>query len=369
MSWTVAAALALLLAGGAGCCRFRSSPEFAVRPVPPGPAPAPIVPALRVLHFGDIGLTTCQQKAVSAAMARANERAPFDLALSSGDNVYEQGPDEALAGAEGCSFLPDGNTVASAWTPPADPLFRKHFEQALEGLVRGGAPVPVYLVLGNHDVDGGRDFAPGDPAPAAVSRRKACLEVAHRSPQWTMPGRHYVVDRGPARFIALDSNLLARDYGGFTLDDEVKFVEDAVQGCTDRPCFVLAHHPPVTAGGHVLDATPEYLSRLGRIDAAAKGRVRAWLVGHDHDLQHLRAPAGYDVLVSGNAARGRKDERFEQVSVKEARLFFASTAWGYGRLDVAADGWSYRFENVRGEPLHCCEARGAGRCEPVVCAR
>jgi hypothetical protein len=363
------AALALLLAGGAGCCRFRSSTDFAVQPVPPGPAPAPLVPSLRALHFGDIGTNTCQQKAVSAAMVRANERAPFDLALSSGDNLYEQGPDEALAGAAGCAFLPDGNTVAAAWSPPADPIFGKRFERAVAGLVRGGKPVPVYLVLGNHDVDAGMDFAPGGPAPAEVSRRKACLEVAHRSPQWTMPGRHYVVDQGPARFIALDSNLLVVDYGGFAFDDEVRFVEEAARGCAERVCFIVAHHPPVTAGSHVGDAKPEYLARLGRIDAAAKGRVRAWLVGHDHDLQHLRAPGGYDVLVSGNGARARKHERFEEVSVNGARLFFASTAWGYGRLDVAEGGWSYRFENDRGEPLHCCEARGAGPCEPVVCAR
>jgi hypothetical protein len=364
----VAAALALLLSGGAGCCRFRSSPDFAVQPVAPGPAPAPIVPAVRALHFGDIGDPTCQQRAVAAAMVRANARVPFDLALSAGDNVYEEGPDESLAGAQGCSFLPDGNAVAAAFAPPDDPRFGKRFEQALEGLERGGQPVSVYLVLGNHDVDSGRDFDPRGPPPADVSRRKACLEVAHRSPRWTMPGRHYVVDQGPARFIAIDSNLLLRDYGGFGLDDEVRFVETAAQGCASKLCFVLAHHPPVTAGSHVGDATPEYLARLARVEAAAKGGVRAWLVGHDHDLQHLRAPAGYDVLVSGNAARGRKHERFQQVSVKGARLLFASTAWGYGRLDVAAEGWSYRFENDRGEPLHCCEARGTGPCEPVVCA-
>ncbi len=369
MSRPAAAALALLLAGGTGCCRFRNSPEFAVQPVPPGPAPAPIAVSLRALHFGDIGEATCQRKAVSAAMLRANARTPFDVALSSGDNIYEEGPDESLPGAAGCSFLPDGNAVAPGFAPPADPLFGKRFEQALEGLVAGGHPVRVYVVLGNHDVDVGRDFDPRGPPPSEISRRKACLEVAHHSSVWTMPGRHYVVDEGPARFIALDTNLLARDYGGFTLEDEVRFMETAAQGCEQRACFVVAHHPPVCAGDHAGDATPQYLARLGRIEAAAKGRVRAWLVGHDHDLQHLRSPAGYDVLVSGNASRGRKLERFERVSVPGGRLLFASTAWGYGRLDVGDGGWSYRFENDRGEPLHCCEARGAGPCEPVVCAK
>ena len=40
--------------------------------------------------------------------------------------------------------------------------------------------------------------------------------------------------------------------------------------------------------------------------------VRAWLAGHDHDLQHLRTATGVDVLVSGNGATARPRERFEK---------------------------------------------------------
>jgi tartrate-resistant acid phosphatase type 5 len=176
-----------------------------------------------------------------------------------------------------------------------------------------------------------------------------------------------VVDQGPARFIAIDSNLLRGDYGGFDFDSEVAFVRSAAEGCAGRRCFVLAHHPPVTAGGHAKDATPEYLARLASIEAAAGGRISAWLAGHDHDLQHLRTPAGYDVLVSGNTSRGRPQERFEKLPVAGSQLLFASTAWGYGRLEVAPEGWTYRFEDERGEPLHCCAAVGAGPCQPVAC--
>jgi hypothetical protein len=196
-----------------------------------------------------------------------------------------------------------------------------------------------------------------------------------------MPARHYAVDAGPARFLVVDSNLLKGDYGGFTLDAEVAFVAaeaprcraDACEvepgGCDKPWCFLVGHHPPVTAGIHRTDATPDYLARTRRLLDAGRGRVRAWLAGHDHDLQHLRTPDGLDVFVSGNGARGRPFERFESPSVKGAEIEFASVRWGYGLLEVARDGWRYRFEGDDGTPLHCCAAIGAGRCEPSACPR
>ncbi len=357
-------ALALLVAGLSGCCTCAHSPAFAVRPAPVAAAPAPTAPLLRALHFGDFGDPTCQQDAVARAMVEANGRAPFDIALAVGDNIYECGPNPTLPGAAECAFGPDGGSLVPGYSPPADPLFASAHERPLEQLARGGSPVPVYLVLGNHDVQTG-----GGCGPAATARLKACLEVAHRSPHWIMPARHYVLDRGPARFIAIDSNLLKGDYGGFNLDGEAAFVADAAAGCDGRPCFVLAHHNPATAGVHVSDFTADYLARLARLEQAAAGHITAWLGGHDHDLQHLRAAEGHDVFVSGNGAQGRREERFAAVAPAGASLLFASTSWGYGVLEVSAQGWSYRFENDRGEPLHCCTAAAGGRCAPVTCAR
>jgi hypothetical protein len=195
---------------------------------------------------------------------------------------------------------------------------------------------------------------------------KACREVAHAAPQWVMPGRHYAVDRGPARFIVVDSNLLFRDYAGFALDDEVAFVAAQAAGCANRVCFLVAHHPLATAGDHRDDGTATYLARAERLVDAGAGRIRAWLAGHDHDLQHLRTPAGVDVLVSGNGARGRPRERFGATSAG-ATLLFASGAWGFGVIEAWPGGWRYRFEDVRGAPLYCCAAPGEGRCEPTTC--
>jgi hypothetical protein len=354
-------ALLLALVGAAGCCGCASSPTLTVRTGAardPGPAPALAPPAVRALHIGDFGDASCQQAAVATGIRGAHARAPFDLGLSLGDLVYECGPDATLPGADACSFGPDGSTVAEGYAPPDDPSFAVH-DRPLAFL---GA-TPVHPVLGNHDVAHawwcGRE--------RKMARTKACLNVAHRGPQWRMPGRHYAVDAGPARFIVIDSNVIEGDYGGFTLDAEVAFVAAQAEGCAERTCFLVGHHPPVTAGAHGGDATPDYHGRMARVLAAGRGRIRAYLAGHDHDLQHLRGPDGLDVFVSGAASRGRWRHGLEEASIAGAEILFGSARWGFGVLEVSADGWRYRFDDHHGRPLHCCTAVGAGRCEPAAC--
>jgi hypothetical protein len=157
-----------------------------------------------------------------------------------------------------------------------------------------------------------------------------------------------------------------RDYGGFSLDDEVAFVATQAEGCRERICFLVGHHPPVSAGSHGRDATPAVAARMDRLLAAGGGRIRAYLAGHDHDLQHLRSRHGLDVFVSGAGARGRPRERLDETPAG-AQLLFGSVRWGYGIVEVSPDGWRYRFEDDRAAPLYCCTAAGGGPCEPTTC--
>ena len=365
-----AALLALaLLAVALTASSARAPTSFTVRRGPaaaPPPGAAAPPPAVRALVLADFGDETAQQSALSRAVAEAHARAPFDVAFSPGDNVYDCGPDPRRPGADGCRFAEDGASIAPGFAPPVDRRFDR-FDARFPALRKDGAPIPVFLALGNHDVESRGVCADGALAPDAQARLKACLEVAHASAVWRMPGRHYLVDRGPARFVVLDSNLLLGDYGGFTLEGELAFLRAAAEGCRERPCFVVAHHPAATAGQHRAEADAAYRARVRRLEEAAGGAIAAWLCGHDHDLQHLRAAAGYDVLVSGNASRGRPRERFEKVSAPGAQLLFASTAWGYLTIEVSARGWAARFASVEGAPLHCCQASFPGRCEPVTC--
>jgi len=367
----VVAALALSSwASRLGCCSLDTHAPFTARQAlspaaQQGPAPAP-PPRLRALLFGDFGDDTCQQAAVARGIAAAHGRAPFDLAISTGDNLYECGPDLRLPGAADCAFGPDGNTVAAGYRPPEDPAFARLFEAPLRGLASEGRSVPVYLALGNHDVSTWAGCRHGDLPIERQGRVKACLEVAHQAPLWRMPGRHYLVDEGPARFVVIDSNLLVADYGGFTLEAELAFFREATRGCEARPCFVVGHHPPASAGSHAVVAGSRFSERVRQLQEAASGPIAAWIAGHDHDLQHLRAASGYDVLVSGNGARWR-DEKFGAVGPAGAQLFFGSTAWGHAVLEVSERHWAVRFQSAEGEALHCCQASFPGACQPVAC--
>jgi tartrate-resistant acid phosphatase type 5 len=366
----LAAALAAvaLLSGANGCCACAASRSYERRGAGvAGTAPALTPPVVRVLHFGDFGEANCQQGAVAAGIAESQRLRPFDLALHVGDNLYDCGPDWRSTEAGACAFQADQATVVPGYSPPSDPTFREKFEDALHDLARAG--VPVYLALGNHDVRGDTACVPvGDPV--AVGRAKACLEVAHASPVWKMPARHYVIDRPPARFIVLDTNVVAADYGGFTLDDEVAFLTAAAADCAGRVCFVAAHHPPATAGTHASDFTPAFTARMARLVAAGGSAIRGWLVGHDHDLQHLRTAGGLDVFVSGNGCRDRVDERFAHPAPAGATLLYGSIRWGHAVLDVSSTGYTWRVEDAKGSTRYCCAATLAGSwspCEPASC--
>jgi hypothetical protein len=197
-------------------------------------------------------------------------------------------------------------------------------------------------------------------------RRRACLEVAHRTPTWRMPGRHYVLDEGAVRFIVVDSNVAATDYGGFTLAAEEAFVREASAPCDARPCFLVTHYPPALAAEHPLPAPlGPWGPRMSQLVAAAGGRLAAVLAGHQHALEHLTLD-GVDVFVAGAGARGAS-HRFRTAWPREARLHFATTAGGFGVLEVRPGGWSFRMVDERGLTMDCCEAAGRGPCRPVAC--
>jgi len=324
-------------------------------------------PLLRVLVFGDFGYSGRQQTAVARAMVDEHRARGFDFGLMLGDNLYPCGPDLDLLGARDCAFNADGNTVAPAYRPPGDPQFRELVHGPLADLrLPNGEPLPIHAALGNHDVGYSAScLGRSGKLAAGDARAKACLEVAHRGPGWSMPGRHFVVDTPVARFIVFDSNALAIDGYAFSFEGELAFLKEAIAGCGERRCFLASHHMSVTAGMHRPETlTERYTQRVREIEEA--GRIDAWLAGHDHDLQHALTAKGYDVFVSGSAAKTRV-EQFGPEPAPGARLHFGSTAWGFAVLEVFPTGWSMRFLDEQRTPLHCCEANGPGPCAPVTC--
>lgn len=337
------------------------------REEPAAAAPAPVrAPAIRILVFGDFGRRTLPQWLVARAMLRANAARPFDLAVQLGDNLYYCGPDPARGAS--CRFEPDGATVAAGTPAPDDPIFEENEAPLRRLRRRDGTPVPMFLALGNHDIGWGGDrcAVPGMDYGESL-RRRACLEVARKTPTWTMPGRHYVLDRGPVRIVVVDTNVVVADYGGFTLDDEVEFVRRATADCgAGRLCFLAGHHTPAAAHGYRVGRGSPFAARMGRLLAPAGGRARAFFAGHIHTLEHLSLD-GLDVFVSGSTAMGGfMPMRF--VSPANAVPRFATSAWGFTVLEADGEGrWDVRFFDVWGDAIYCCAAERDGACRPTAC--
>lgn len=350
----------MALAGALGC----NHDVHRIEPI--GRPSAARAPAVRVLVFGDFGERNLLQRLVARAMVAAHRERPFDLAVQLGDNLYRCGPDPTRPGAEGCRFSADGATLAPGVTAPADPIFEVN-EAPLRGLAGpDGQPIPIYLVLGNHDVGvgvGAACEARGLEREEA-RRRRACLSVAHRSPAWRMPARHYVVDHGPVRLVAVDTNVVAEDYGGFTLEEELAFLDEALRPCgPERACFVVGHHPPAVA--HVYPRRRGGRERMERLLGVVAGRARAFFGGHAHQLGHVTVD-GLEVFLSGSTAMGGYG-RIRTLTPPRAQPRFATTAWGFAELEADARGYWVRFVDFQGAPLHCCEAEGAGPCRSVTC--
>jgi len=364
--------LALLAALLAGCIGGRS-PRVEPLRSRVGPPPAALSGPVdgRILVFGDFGEVTTQQAVVARAILEANRRRPFDVALHVGDNLNPCGPDLRAAGTA-CRFDDDGSTLAPGSVARADPRFADLYEQKLLGLVRAdGSPVRTYMAIGNHDIKSDDKCRQTRLPQPEEERLKACIEVAHRGPQWTMPARHYVLEQGSARFIVIDGLLLTGDYGGFRFDDELAFVEEAAKGCdATHHCFLASHYYPSVAGPATRNKMPGsdlYTGRVAQVEQAMGGHLAAWLCGHAHDLQHLRDRSGTDVFIAGNTSAGRVIH-YDGVFPSGSELEFFSVRWGFGVLEVHPDGWDFTFLDDANRPLHCCRAVGAGRCEPYACA-
>ena len=157
-------------------------------------------------------------------MCAWRERHPFDVVITTGDNVY-----------------PDGHPR----------YFQQRFFKPYECLLSAG--VLFHASLGNHDYLTGR----GRP------------EI--EEPAFGMRKRNYVLRIAGVRFVIADSNQLDRSWLSRAL----------VARAADRWTVVVFHHPVFSPGAHPeRGSTPGYRPSLPRLFRARN--VDLVLNGHDH---------------------------------------------------------------------------------------
>ena len=193
---------------------------------------------LRFAVIGDMGSGGSEQKALAKRMCRFRRRRPFNVVITTGDNVY-----------------PDG----------ARRRFRRKFFEPYACLLRAG--VKFHASLGNHDY---------------VTRRGG-PELT--TPAFGMRARNYVVRRKHVRFVVVDSNRL-----------RMRWLRRRLWTARgDRWTIVVFHHPVYSPGLH--GSTPGLRPRLPRL--FRRTGIDLVLNGHDHIYSYSRPLDGIRYVVTG----------------------------------------------------------------------
>lgn len=269
-----------------------------------GPDTGPCVPTTQVEPLPE----RCRDDLLASI---ADEEADAILAL--GDLVYEAGP-----------RCPGGKLTAAA----RDEL------DVLLGELADRTNTPLLPVLGNHDV---AQSVTGNAASEACY----LLWAAERDDVF-LPERNYVIDAGPLRMVAMDTNRSLDPRFAAELMDDL----DAI----DAPWTAYAgHHVWKTyfdkqAENH----GPRFSDVLGE-------RPDLWLNGHAHLLQ-FGVYDGVAAVTSGASGKLRLRQECEGAACASwDGLAFAASQYGYAVLDVTEFSARVTFKDVQGDPLFAWE--------------
>lgn len=261
------------------------------------------------------------QLAVSRAMTRVADAAPVDGLVLLGDNFYWDGLDRAslverlrenVVGPY-CAFLaldgPRSSEVADACPPDRRPA-------------RG---LPIYAVLGNHDLE--RDESPRlqrEVVPAFV-------------PGWRMsPGLADTVELGDGLSLVLFESEPAiddREAIGAALGDAI--------GRAAGPWILLATHRPIATDDHGRPRLGGYPSFVRDAIAAAGRPVQLVLAAHHHTLQAFAVGQPIPSLQLGLGSGARAEP--PQASADHPDLRFTRLALGFARIDLVGRGSDERL--------------------------
>jgi 3',5'-cyclic AMP phosphodiesterase CpdA len=213
---------------------------------------SPVNDKIRFAVIGDWGTGDRDQIGIARQMFASHQRTPFDFVISAGDNVYPNGSGK---------------------------YFGRHFEEPFASLLRDR--VKFYAVLGNHDVDAGRQ----DQCQYAL---------------FNMGGQNYYKferGNGMVEFFMLDST----DFGA----TQFTWLENALRDSKARWKIAVFHHPIYSSGKMHGSAT----GLRKRIEPLfTRYGVNVGFSGHDHIYERTKPQQGIQYFVSGAAGKCRRGD-------------------------------------------------------------
>jgi len=213
----------------------------------PSPTPSPTEtpgPELRFAAIGDFGSGWPVQREVAQSMCKWRERRPFDVVVTTGDNIYPNG---------------------------APRYFQEKFFDPYDCLLSDG--VQFHASLGNHD----------------YLTRRGRPEINEAA--FGMSKRNYVLRRDGVRFVVADSNRLDREW-----------LSDATRARPLDRWTIVVFHFPVFSPGTIRGSTPGYRPDLPRL--FARRGVDLVLNGHDHLYAVTKPMRRIRYVVTGGGGGG-----------------------------------------------------------------
>jgi 3',5'-cyclic AMP phosphodiesterase CpdA len=207
--------------------------------------------------LGDFGTADRGQIEMAAEMARVHQRFPFELVVTTGDNIY---------GSE----------------RPQD--FARKFEIPYKPLL--DAKVKFYASLGNHDSREQRSYPP-----------------------FNMDDKTYYSFKAPkqnVRFFALESSYM--------VPEQIEWLQKELEGSREDWKIAYFHHPLYSSGGrHGSDVQlREVLEPL-----FLKHNVSVVLTGHDHFYERVKPQQGIVYFVVGAGGKLRSGNIADRSNITE----------------------------------------------------
>jgi len=213
---------------------------------------APVKDTIRFAVIGDWGTGDRDGIGTARQMATAHQRAPLDFVIAAGDNVYPNGSGR---------------------------YFDKHFEQPFSDLIKDR--VKFYAVLGNHDVEAGR--------------QDQC-----QYPLFNMGGQNYYKfarSNGMVEFFMLDSTDFGRT--------QMTWLENSLRDSRAKWKIAVFHHPIYSSGkkhGSAVGLRKQLEPLFTRYG------VHVAFSGHDHIYERTKPQQGIQYFVTGAGGKTRRGD-------------------------------------------------------------
>jgi len=273
--------------------RGASLPGYMRRPPPAFPV-GPAGRSIRVVGMGDFGSGSQGQRDVAAAIVKMGRSAPFDFGITFGDNFYPSG----MTGTD-------------------DPRWRDWWEA-----LYGPLGITFYPSLGNHEW---------------YSDDGAAAEIAYRSPTWRFPSPYYTFTAGPAQFFVVDTTEIS--------EAQVAWLDRQVGASAAHWKIVYGHHPIFAPERNAkAGAYMKYMQE--RLWPVIRGRVDAYLCGHQHAMAHMEPHDGVRFFMSGGGGAP-----LGKVARHEPGAMFAESKFGFLTLEADESRLTIRIYDTDGTPF------------------